>query len=183
MSIDTPQFVWPTGFACTIITENSVIPNSYSINISIIPLTDAQNIAIGFRKLRHFVENYLQNSIFVFKENKLIKPLENIDTNIVLFPTEPYDYFVGSVLYSKFLSISEKYFHIDLLSIDSAIGDNVQYSITDPEDCGLELSGDHWWNMDSTNTGLPRDSSWGDWDINDGPKFEPRIIKGGRSED
>ena len=183
MSIDSLQVVWPTDFACTIVTENIIIPNTYSINISIMPVDDAPNIAIGFKKLRFFVENYLHNSIFICKDNDLVKSLENFDTNLVLFPTNPYDYFVGSVLYSKFLAISEKYFHIDLLSIDSAIGDRVQYSITDPEDCGLNLNGDHWWNMDSTNTGLPRDSNWSDWDINDGPKFEPRIIKGGRSED
>jgi hypothetical protein len=183
MSIDTPQFVWPTGFACTIVTENVILPNSYSINISIVPLSDAPNIAIGFKKLRYFVENYLQNSVFICKDNELVKPLENINTNIVLFPTNPYDYFVGSILYRKFLIISEKYFHIDLLTIDSAIGDSVQYSITDPEDCGLELGGEHWWNTDSTNTGLPRESDWAEWDLNDTPRFEPRIIKGGRSED
>lgn len=182
MSIDTAQFIWPTEFVCTIITENIIIPNSYSINISIVPVNNSGNLNVGFKKLRHFVESYLHNSVFISKDNPLVEPLSNTETNLVLFPTEPYDFFVGSVLYSKFLSISEKYFHIDLLMIDSAIGDHVKYSIMDPEECGLDLSGDHWWNMDSTNTGIPRDSSWGELDLKDFPRFEPRIIKGGKSD-
>jgi hypothetical protein len=182
MSIDSTQFVWPSSFVCTVITENIVLPNSYSISINIEPIPNAGNISVGFKKLRHFVENYLHNSIFIYQENPLVKSIEGVNTNLVLFPTDPYDYFVGSVLYSKFLAISEKYFHIDAFSIDSAVGDNIQYNIINPEDCGLDLSGDHWWNSDSTNTGLNPELSWGDLDINDVPKFEPKIIKGGLSE-
>jgi hypothetical protein len=82
------------------------------------------------------------------------------------------------------LSISKKYFHIDMISIDSVVGDNVQYSIIDPEESGLNLNGAFWWNMDSadTNNNL-QNSSWGDIDADNSPRFEPRIIKGGRSED
>ena len=104
------------------------------------------------------------------------------DTNTVYFPTEPYDYFVGSILFRKFQVITEKYFEIGFITIDSAVGDHVQYCIRDPEETGLDLSGEHWWNMDNLDTGTGESLSWVDLDLHDSPKFEPRIIKGGRGE-
>ena len=68
------------------------------------------------------------------------------------------------------------------MTVDSAVGDHVQYCIRDPEESGLDLSGEHWWNMDNLETGTKIDVSWDDLELNDSPKFEPRIIKGGKSE-
>jgi len=183
MSIELQQFIWPASFSCTVVTENIIIPNSYNINISVEPISDLQgNIANGFKKIRYFVDNYLQDSIFISAENVLLAPLSNLETNVVIFPADPYDFFVGGVLLSKLRAISEKYFDISLITIDSAIGDHVQYCIIDPEECGLELMGDNWWNTDSTNTGLDKNASWEELNIKDRLGFEPRIIKGGRSE-
>ena len=179
---NTHQFIWPTGFACTLITEKLVVPNSYSISIGIEPNRQA-NVGLGFRKVRYFIDHYLQNSIFVFKENPLVTSLADVETNLVLFPTDPYDYFVGSVLCSKFIAITQKYFDISLMTIDSAVVDHIQYCIEDPEECGLELKGDHWWNIDSTSTGSQDEDSWEGLDITEIPRFEPRIVKGGLSED
>jgi hypothetical protein len=186
MSIDnhSSQFVWPTGFSCTIVSENKIVPNSYSLNISIVPVDNSPgNISTGYRKIGYFVDTLLHNSILIYKDNPLLKSLADVTTNIVLLPTEPYDYFVGSVLYRKFLSITEKYFHIDVISVDSSLGDHINYSIMDPEECGLDLQGDHWWNQDSAHTGRNPDLGWGDLAGLHCPRFEPRIIKGGRSED
>jgi len=181
MSTNLEPYIWPTNFACTLVTGNVVIPNQYNINVSIDPVAPTE-IAMGFRRLRTFVDNALHNSIVIFKEHDLIKSLKDLDTNLVHFPTEPYDYFVGCVLLRKFQIITEKYFEIGLITIDSAIGDHIQYCIRDPEETGLELSGDHWWNTDSIDTGSDISISWEDLDLNDSPKFKPRIIKGGRGE-
>lgn len=185
MSIDSAQFVWPASFACTLISENKVVPNSYTINVSIMPTDNViGSISLGYKKLKYFVDNQLHNSIFIFEKNPLLGQLEKVESNKVLFPTEPYDYFVGSVLLNKFLKITEKYFHIDMISIDSALGDHINYSIIHPEECGLDLQGDYWWNRDSVDTtGQDKDVSWGDLEQQTCPKFEPKIIKGGRSED
>jgi hypothetical protein len=181
MSTNLEPYIWPATFACTLVTGNLIIPNQYSINVSIEPVAPTE-IAMGFRKLRTFVDSMLHNSIVIFSENELTTSFKNLDTTVVYFPTEPYDYFVGCVLLRKFQIITEKYFEIGLITIDSAIGDHIQYCIRDPEETGLELIGDHWWNKDSLDTGSDSNITWNDLDLNDGPKFEPRIIKGGRSE-
>lgn len=177
------NFVWPSNFSCTIITENVIVPNYYSIKISIEPNAQIQNnIAIGFRKIKYFIENNLQNSVFINKNHPSVEMLKQFDTGAVYFPTEPYDFFVGSILYTKFVSITKKYFDINHITLDSLIGDNIQYSIHNSEDCGLDLTGEHWWNMDNINTGSDEQILWEELNIYDGPKFQPKIIKGGLSE-
>jgi hypothetical protein len=183
MLTEIDQVVWPTEFGCTLVTDTLILPNFYNIAISVEPIdANAANIGLGFRKLRHFVDEQLTNSIIVCQDSPIVDTLHSYDTNIILLPVEPYDFFVGAILYNKFLKITEKYFHISQLSIDSVVGDRVQYSIIDPEDCGLELKGEYWWNMDSVNTGTGDTQTWEELNISDGPRFEPRIIKGGLSE-
>ena len=110
MSIDNSQIVWPVSFVCTLVTENTIIPNSYNISLSMMPTEDGGNISVGFKKIKYIVEYFLHNSIFIANDNPLIETLSKTDTNLVLFPIEPYDLFVGHVLYTKVLAISEKYF-------------------------------------------------------------------------
>jgi hypothetical protein len=179
------HFFWPTGFACTVISGSTVLPNSYNLSIGIEPDNSGPtSISLGFKKMRYFIDNYLNNSIFICKSNPLADKLVGLDTNIVYFSEEPYDYYVGLVLYQKLLTITEKYFHIGLLSIDSAVGDHVQYNISDPlEHEDLNLTGNHWWNIDSVDTGLGKSKSWNDLNIEHGPTFQPIVVQGGRVED
>lgn len=177
------EFIFPANFGCTIITENLILPNIYNVSISLVPIETSQNnIGLGFKKLRYFVEYSLQNCILISKENPLFDSISQMENNIVVLPTEPYDYWTGSVLLSKLSAITEKYFHIDCISIDSMVGDNVQYVISHPEECGLELEGDHWWNMDTLNTGSESDITWDDLNVGGGTKWSPKIVKGGLSE-
>jgi hypothetical protein len=153
------------------------------INVNVEPTTMGNgNITTGFKKLRFFVENYLQNSIMVAENNPIVGSLSNIENNLVLLPSDPYDYYLGCVIFSKFLAMTEQYFDIGLITIDSMVGEHIQYCITNPDESGLDLIGDHWWNKDSLDTGQGSDVSWNDLNINERQKFEPRIIKGGKDE-
>jgi len=181
MSTDLEYYMWPTSFACTLVSETTILPNQYSIGLAIEPVSPYQ-LAMGFRRLRTFVDSCLHNGILIFNNSQFLESLKTSETNLVQLPTEPYDYFLGSVLLRKFQVITSKYFEIGFMTIDSAMGDHVQYCIRDPEESGLDLSGEHWWNMDNLETGTKIDVSWDDLELNDSPKFEPRIIKGGKSE-
>jgi hypothetical protein len=182
MSINILQFTWPTTFSCTLITDQIVVPNLYSLGVSIEPASgNPNNITTGLKKIKIFVDQFLQNSIIVKSDHELVKSFEHIETNLVLLPNEPYDYAVGNILYNKLSAITEKYFHIDMITIDSALGDNIQYCITDLDDD--TLSGNHWWNMDTADTGSKNPQNWNDLvDIKDCGIFEPQIIKGGLSD-
>ena len=182
MLTDADQVVWPTEFSCTLVTDNLILPNLYNITIAVEPIGQVNNIGLGFRKIRQFVDEYLENSIVICSKHPLLPSLKEMETTVIHLPDDPYDFYVGCVLFAKFLKITEKYFHISHFTIDSLVGDRVQYSILHPAESGLDLEGDHWWNTDSVNTGSGDTTSWEDLNISDGPRFEPRIIKGGLSE-
>ena len=184
MSTSSENFVWPVEFGCTLIIDKLIFPNHYSIRISVEPITHAQpNVANGFKKIRYFIENHLHNAVFLKKTNNILNSLNHIESNLVILPEEPYDYFVGAVLYKKLLSISEKYFDINQITIDSIVGDRVQYHIREPNECGLDLLGEHWWNQDNANTRTGKSKSWNELDTGlCESRFEPKIIKGGLSE-
>lgn len=183
MSINTENtFVWPYDFTCTIVNDKIVVPNHYSIAINIEPKMPVESsIGLGFHKLRYFANEVLPNSMFISKDSPFLETFNGMETNLIVLPCEPYDYYVGSIIFSKFLSITEKYFDINQLTIDSAIGDRIQYTIWDPADCGLDLSGDHWWNWDDVTTNPNEVITWKDLNLKENSKFEPVVVKGGLS--
>lgn len=177
------NFIWPAEFICTIVDDNVILPNHYNLKIYIephVPVTE--NFGIGFEKLKYFIFNVLNYSIFINSNNSKAVPLATIDNNIVYFSSEPYDYYVGATLFSKFLTITEKYFSIYQISIDSSIGDRVQYNINNPYECGLDLDVKNWWNEDSPDTGCKTKLTWDGLPVVEPTAFQPKIIKGGKSE-
>lgn len=176
-------FVWPAEFICTIIDETVILPNHYSIKVFIepyVPITEG--FAIGFEKIKHIIFNVLDHSILVNRKNPLAEALSGVSNNIVYLPTEPYDYYFGSLLFSKFNAVASKYFSIYQITIDSAVGDRVQYTISDTIDSIIEMNDNDWWNQDNPSTGSNTKVSWEGLPFNDSSKFHPQIIKGGKSE-
>ena len=177
------SFSWPTEFACTIITEKLILPNHYSIRIGIEPNDPkTTDVNLGFKKIKYFISNYINNAVIVNQENQLANLTTGIDTNFILLPCEPYDYFFATILYNKLSSIAEKYFDIGYLGLDSSIGDRVEYTIMQINDSELDLKGKYWWNEDSVNTGTDDHPTWEELDFRDRPKFCPKIVQGGLSE-
>ena len=80
------------------------------------------------------------------------------------------------------MAITSNYFEIAQITVDSIVGDRIQYTLWDPQECGLDLDGDHWWNWDNPNTNSDDNTAWKDFNLKDNQKFEPTIIKGGLSE-
>jgi hypothetical protein len=184
MSIESSQIVWPLSFVSTLVSEDRILPNSYTINVSIVPIESSSgSLGNGYKKIKYFVESCLHNSIFLSSQSPFLEPLSKLDNNLVLFPSEPYDLFVGHVLYTKFLTISQKYFHIDMISIDSAVGDSICYNIYETDSCGINLEGNFWWNIDRPYTGHGDVLGWIDIDDAHIPRFEPKIIKGGKDSE
>lgn len=179
MSSNMNHFIWPTQFACTVITENIILPNSYSLNVGVDPTTTRGNVNLGFKKLRYFIENQLHNSIFVYKDNNLVRNIINIENNKVIFPEEPHDFLVGTVLFVKLSAITNKYFDIDYITIDSTTGDHIQFTITDPAEAGVDVDSERWWTQDSPYTGVNSNINWEELNLQDSGKFSPTIIEGG----
>jgi hypothetical protein len=176
------SFVLPQEFSCTLIENNLIIPNNYSISLFIEPIFPVtNNIDIGFRKLKHFFNNKLRNSIFINKDNILLNSFTDIENNLVILPAEPYDFYVASIILAKTKTITKDYFDIYQISLDSTFGEHIKYSVEDPIESGLNIDGDFWWNHDHDGTGHGESNCWDSLQIRS--RFQPKIIKGGLSED
>ena len=183
MSINNnDSFRWPTTFHCVLLRNNMLLVNQYNISILMSPeLVDQESFSLGFRKLKHFISVYLNNSVIISADSPVVTQLEWLDSNIVHLPKDPHDYFLAAILYQKFSSIVKEFFSISELAIDSKLGDNVEYRINH---VNQELFNEgSWWCQDNVNTNNVNEfPSWDDLKIIPINRFEPKIVIGGKGE-
>jgi hypothetical protein len=176
-------FVIPVEFTCNIITESALLPNAYRIQIGVDPGSDNPELSsLGFRKIKFLFEEFLQNSIIINQEHPTYPTINELDNNLIVLPCEPFDFYLGSILMLKAISIAEKYLDINYLTISSIIGENIQFNIIEPYLTDLDLNGDHWWNKDDLSTGGKTVFTWDELKLSDTPGFKPVVVKGGLSE-
>lgn len=185
MSADTSEFfIWPTTFSCSLIVGNVLLPINYNLTVGMMPAA-GQSISItGLTKIKEFISKFVQNSIIINQENAFLDRLSYLDTNTVQLPEEPTDYFFSNILFYKLTSITQDHFAIRQITVDSTIGDHVQYQITESNDAYNEiLNNDGWWNRNDVSTNNTHHfPSWEDLNIHAANRFSPKIVKGGRSE-
>jgi hypothetical protein len=121
--------------------------------------------------------------------------------NKLLIPGSPYDQLLGIVLHRKIVSIVGDFFEIGELTVDSKLGDNVQYSVDEKTINNITLPDENWispvitqpwWDRNDTAT---FDQVLGEKEFWTGPKgwrdlgygsdapkksFNPTILDGGR---
>ena len=173
------NFIWPATFAATVIIDDTILPNGYTINISMHQLDKKTDLSLGFKKLRYFVETHLHNSVLIDSSNKRFEHFKDVDNHVIEFPSTPWDYLVGVILYNKFVHITDKYFEINYITIDSSMGDHVSYTVTPETDLGVPIQGNFWWNTDSPSTDINSKINWDKLNLKDRTSFSPRIIEGG----
>jgi hypothetical protein len=177
----TNTFTWPARFSCVLAFNDSLLPSTYNITVSMVPTDDSvTNSGIGLRKMKEFINRSVQNSLVINSSHSFLPLLSQLRTNVVEIPTDPTDYCLGLILFQKLTAISYDYFHIRQLVIDSTIGDNIQYKINDYVN---ESENNNWWTQDSLQTNQQTTfPSWEDCGIFVSTRTPPKIIKGGRDE-
>lgn len=182
MSTNEPLITIPLTFSCTIVNGKLIIPNLYHIQVHLEPVPPInEHAALTFQRINYFVNNCLQDSIIINSDHDLYTHLENYDNNIVILPCDPYDFYLGCILFAKISTIIDNHFSIGQIAIDSSIGDNVVYYINDSSDCGLNLNGDNWWNKNDISTNSKDSHSWENLQLVRSAGFQPKIIQGGLS--
>lgn len=177
------EFVLPLEFNSTILNDNTLLPNAYSIKLSMNTLgTSSENAAIGFQRITYFTTYCLQSSLILDQTTDFFKSVDTLDNNLVCLPCESYDIYLGAILLAKFQAITSEYFDIQCLSIASTLGEYIQFNICDVDEIQMDLTGDQWWNQDNMYTGSKTPITWDTLNLTDIPKFKPILVKGGLSE-
>jgi len=180
MSTNNPAVVWPTQFDCSLIRNEHIYPNQYHITVSMFPNgEDGEEFTYGFKKLKYFISNFLDNAILIKTNHPLLENLSTIKTNTIQLPNDTHDLILATVLYHKFSAISQNQIIITEITIDSKVGDHIKYTVnTDNK----KLEGDYWWNQKGFET---NDSDvfpeWDDIKIQNN-RFEPKVVLGGKNE-
>ena len=176
-------FTWPTSFSCVLVLGDLILPSDYNLTIGMVPKSEGST-AVGLKKIKEFISKFVQNSILISQENQFLEQLSKLKSNTVQLPQDPSDYFLAAVLFHKLNAISKDHFSIGQITIDSSIGDRVQYQINDISDAYSEiLTKDGWWLQDNVNTnGVDYFPSWEDLNISVSTRFSPKLVKGGKNE-
>ena len=114
---------------------------------------------MAIERCRWWVENILNNSVFVHRDNEQkMQEYWGAGLNVIALPAEPTDQTVAMLLYSKLNAICEGKIVILDIQITSQLGNGVRFIYDDTDDYG-PFTKDEWWNSEGV-----------DW-------FNPAILK------
>ena len=124
------------NFSAVVVDGTKFFPNSYTVRINMITLTDNslhQNVAI--KRLLVFLREIINNSMFCGTKNPISSKLVRLakNSNVIAFPEEPYDQIVAMILFSKLQSIVEDKFEIESIIIGSNIAPDLKYTVEEFE--------------------------------------------------
>lgn len=141
-------------FAGIFVIENRMHPNTYYCDIEMITATDNsyyQNIA--FERVTFFINEILNNSLFIHKMNPKLKELSKLSQNVVLLPEEPYDQIIGFSLFNKLNAIMEQNIFVNNIKISSEDGGKIAYTIDEMDELTIfDTSKRSWWHKSDLST-------------------------------
>lgn len=198
-------FSWSTHFDATVVIDNCVYPNRYNVNVTFLPkVKEIKTQNLAFEKVKYLFHRLCENSIIFNPKDQTQSIWFKMPINKLLIPGSPYDQLLGIVLHRKIVSIVGDFFEIGDLTVDSKLGDNVQYTVDEEsiENKHLDVSewidasiDTPWWNRDDTSTFDQKIDakkywqgavSWKDLgydsEAKDDKSFKPTIIDGGREK-
>lgn len=135
------------NFTAGIYYDGHLQMNNYMSKIYMLtntPDSAANNIA--FERIKYFVYNQLDSSIFINSEDQeQCQKYVDAGLNITTFPGDPVDQLVGIMLYYKLKAITEERMIIGEVEISSNLGDGLIYIHGESETID-ELTPPNWWN-------------------------------------
>ena len=137
---------YDTKFLAGICWDDNLLMNQYQISIDMLVNTaDPVDQNVALLRIRHLLEEQLQNSYFVKKTDQdTIERLQLTGIKFSELPEQPIDQIIGIILSAKFSAVTENRLLIKAVKISSLLGDNVTYIHDDDTEAfaGPTL----WWN-------------------------------------
>lgn len=157
-------FHWETDFDGIVLIDDTIYPNTYNVKISFLPKTSEIKLQNNsFERIKYFFHKICENSIILQPGVPLESTFFKMPVNKILLPGNPYDQLLGITCFHKLKAIAGKYLHIGQLTVDSKLGDNVQYTVDSDSYENINLQHDAW--VDKI---IPE--PW--WDRNDTASFD-----------
>jgi hypothetical protein len=127
--------------------DNSMLMNNYTIRLYMMTnCSDSGNQNIAFERLKYYIHNQLNHSVFINQNNNVaIENYNQAGIRTLELPAEPVDQLLGIVLYCKLNAIMEGRLVINEIEISSDLGERMIYLHAADENLGpFEETG--WWH-------------------------------------
>ena len=134
-------------FMAGIYYEDRLQLNEYTVKTYMMTNTeDPEDHNIALNRIKHFVYNELESTIFVNEEDiEACEKLSAANLNITTMPGDPVDQLIGIMLYTKFKAITEERLLIGEVELNSVLGDGVIYLHGENENVE-DVDPPEWWS-------------------------------------
>jgi hypothetical protein len=134
-------------FTAGVYWEGQMLMNRYLVGLYMITnSSDAAVQNIAYERLKYFVYNEMNSTIFVHSEHQdQCRALIAAGLKITTLPAEPVDQLIGIMLYSKLNAVMEDNILITEVEISSDLGENMVYLHSAEESLG-PFGGPGWWH-------------------------------------
>jgi hypothetical protein len=124
-----------------------MLMNRYLVGLYMITnSSDAAVQNIAYERLKYFVYNEMNSTVFVSSEHQdQCRALIAAGLKITTLPAEPVDQLIGIMLYSKLNAVMEDHIIISEVEISSDLGENMVYLHSADESLG-PYEGPGWWH-------------------------------------
>jgi hypothetical protein len=152
--------------------------NNYYLTMHMITnSSDAVSHNVAFERMKYFVYNCLDSTVFVNQEhNDQCQRYLDAGISITTMPGEPVDQLIGLMLYYKLNALMEDRIIVDETEINSALGENIVYLHSENEITDVEIIPDWWTTADVTHCdyvaadpdkilSMPANTAWRELDL------------------
>jgi len=127
--------------------------NNYVLTVNMITnSTDSASHNVAFERLKYFVYNCLDSTIFINQEHQdQCGRLTQAGLSITTLPGEPVDQLIGLMLHYKLNAIMEDRIVVEETEISSALGENMVYLHSENEITDIGTVPDWWLSADTVH--------------------------------
>lgn len=139
------QYTMP--FTAGVYWEDRLAMNNYLARVYMITnCSDPVSQNIAFERIKYFVYNELNSTIFVNREHENVcKKFIDAGLKVTTLPAEPVDQLIGIMLYCKLNAVMEGFMVVNEIELSSDLGENMVYlHATDESQGPFESIG--WWH-------------------------------------
>lgn len=181
---------WSGSFDATIVVGEEVLPNSYTVKLSLVMKSlDHTEQLIAFERMKFFVNEYMPYACIVNHMSPLTDVFQTyFDQKLMQLSEEPNDRTVGAVLHKKLAAVCEGKILIETLTISSKLGSYIHYTLmNEPVPNAMWTKDVPWWNRPdlTLNDYKASQVEWTDTQLGfpQPPTKTFTVIDGGKNED
>lgn len=170
MTNEIVPHAWLSEVDCMVYVEEMLLQNHYKFEVGFD--TCSANIQlhdIAFEKIEMFFEILMSNCIIINQEDFKVKDF-NFKNNYIELPNMLNDQTLGSVIFSKLVTLVDDDIEIHYVKITSSLGKNIRYTINleSPELHSLLPTKAEWWDSD--------DITFNPWWLRDDPATYDELL-------